>query len=79
MGQPVVAAAFWAGRNKPIWRASADPVGQPTRWPNQNSKFLNRFFIFHLDFQDKPPNYVAESIPIGRQWFKNNHGRMKSR
>jgi hypothetical protein len=51
-----------------IWRASANPVGQPAPWPNQYPKFLNRFFILPLDFQDNPLKNPAESIPIGRQW-----------
>ena len=69
----MVAAAFWARRNKPIWRASADPVGQPAPWPDQNHpEFLNRLFIFTLDSQRNPPQIAAESISIGRQcaYFK---------
>ena len=61
--------AFWARRNKPIWPASADPVGQPVPGPNQPPKFLNRFSILPLDFQDNPLKYLAESIAIGRQWL----------
>jgi len=61
--------AFWARRNKPIWPASADPVGQPVPGPNQPPKFLNRFSILPLDFQDNPLKYLAESIAIGRQWM----------
>jgi hypothetical protein len=62
----MVADASWAGQNKRIWRASADPVGQPIRGPDQcHRKFLNRFFIFYLDIQENPPKYVAESIAIG--------------
>ncbi|MGB7749086.1 MAG: hypothetical protein WBN75_17545, partial [Verrucomicrobiia bacterium] len=37
--------------------------------PNQRPKFLNRFFIFHLDPQRNPPQIVAESISIGRHCF----------
>jgi hypothetical protein len=48
MGQPVGAVAFWARRNKPIWRASVDPVGQPAPWPAQNHpEFLNDFSFLH--------------------------------
>jgi hypothetical protein len=66
MGQPMAAVASSATPNKPFCLVSADPVGQPVRQP---LKFLNRFFIFHLDFQDNPPKYAAVSIVIGRQWI----------
>ena len=66
MGQPVVAAAFWARHNKPIWPASADPVGQPLR---QNHEFLNRFFIRLFVFQEIPRKIAPDSIAIGWQWF----------
>ena len=63
MGQPVVAAAFWARHNKPIWPASADPVGPPLR---QYHEFLNRFFIQLFIFQEIPHQNVAVSLVIGR-------------
>jgi hypothetical protein len=63
MGQPVAAAAFWARHNKPIWRALADPVGQPLR---QNHEFLNRFFIQFVCFQENPHRNVAALLVIGR-------------
>ena len=37
MGQPVAADASWARPNKPIWPASADPVGQPAATNTMNS------------------------------------------
>ena len=66
MGQPVVAAAFWARHNKPIWPASADPVGQP---PRQNHECLIRFFIQLFAFQEIPHFIVAGSLVIGRHCF----------
>src|SRR5208283_2837355 len=66
MGQPVAAAAFWASHNKPIWRVSADPVGQPVR---QNHEFLNRLFIPPLDFQALLHRFGAVSLAIGWQWI----------
>src|ERR1022692_186131 len=66
MGQPVAADASWARRNKPIWRASADPVGQPVR---PYHEFLNRFFIQPFAFQKNPHMNVAASLVIGRQCF----------
>ena len=64
----MVAVAFWARRNKLIWRASAKPVGQPIgRHGQRTPKFLNPFFIFQLDFQDNPLKNTAVSIAIGRQ------------
>ena len=68
MGQPMAEGAFWARRNKPIWPALADPVGQPRR-PNRpgQAKFLNRFFILPFAFQAYPPNLAAESPAIG--WY----------
>jgi hypothetical protein len=65
MGQPVVAAAFWARHNKPIWQALADPVGQPLR---QNHEFLNRFFIQLFVFQENPHRNSAALLVIGRHW-----------
>ncbi len=62
MGQPVVAVAFWARHNKPIWRASANPLGQPLR---QNHEFLNRFFIQHFVFQEILHFLVAAQLVIG--------------
>src|SRR5208282_2402877 len=66
MGQPVAAAAFWASHNKPIWRGSADPGGQPVR---QNHEFLNRLFIPPLDFQALLHRFGAVSLAIGWQWI----------
>jgi hypothetical protein len=54
----------WASLNKRIWRASADPVGQPV---HQNHEFLNRFFIQPFAFQEYPHLNVAASIVIGRK------------
>ena len=64
MGQPGVAVAFWAHHNKLIWRALADPMGQP---PLPGRKILNPFFIFHQAFQDIPRKIAPDSIAIGWQ------------
>jgi hypothetical protein len=61
-----VADAFWARRNKPIWQALAEPVGQPVR---QDHEFLNCFFIQPAVFQENPLMNVAASVVIGRQWI----------
>jgi hypothetical protein len=39
-------------------------VGQP---PLPGRKILNRFFIFHLAFQDIPRKIAPDSIAIGWQ------------
>jgi hypothetical protein len=64
MGQPMAADVSWDSPNKRIWRALADPVGQPVR---RHHKFLNRFVIFQFDFQDNPLKNAAVSIVIGRE------------
>jgi hypothetical protein len=64
MGQPVAADASWARRNKLIWQASAEPMGQP---PRLNHEFLNRFFIHTFVYQENPRPMVAASLVIGRQ------------
>jgi hypothetical protein len=64
----MVAVAFWAHLNKLIWRALADPVGQPVgRLDHRTPIFLNRFLIQPLAFQENPHINVAVSIAIGRQ------------
>jgi hypothetical protein len=67
MGQPMAADVSWDSPNKRIWRALADPVGQPVR---RHHKFLNRFVIFQFDFQDNPLKNAAVSIVIGRECIK---------
>ena len=63
----MAADVSWDSPNKRIWRALADPVGQPVR---RHHKFLNRFVIFQFDFQDNPLKNAAVSIVIGRECYR---------
>jgi hypothetical protein len=68
MGQPMAAGAFWVSRNRLIWLALANPMGQPRRSNRLCSlKFLNPFFILPLAFHANPLKMDAESIAIGWQ------------
>ena len=69
----MAADVSWDSPNKPIWRALANPVGQPVR---RYLKFLNRFFIQPFAFQENPHSNVAASVVIGREWVCIRIGRL---